>query len=185
MRSILILICLISFSACSGFQPNTTLPDRSNLTYWSNEDEKINVVQQITGNWKGQHFLLQVYLTITLEKMDVIILDSLGRRGMTASWNNDGMTTWKAAWMPDYFNPQYMMWDIATAFWPKELLEEDLDNIWQIKDTGNLREVFYDGDKVSSVIYKNVEDSIWTSIVILQDHSFNYELNIKSREVSQ
>lgn len=188
MRTFLTFLCFILITACSHSQvsvPPQPVADRSSLAFWTNETKQLDVIQQVVGSWKDERFSMQTRIAIRENHLKLVMLDHLGRRAMTANWDQDGITTWKANWLPDYFNAEYMMWDIVSSYWPKEFLNEIYGADWKVEDIGNKRILSYEGNDVAQVTYEmfNSEDRLWNSSVRYENLYFGYVLDIQSREV--
>ncbi len=64
---------------------------------------------------------------MTAEALTLITTDPFGRRAMTLTWRDSGLTVEKAApFVPDFIRPENILADITIAYWPEAAVRAGL-----------------------------------------------------------
>jgi len=162
------MLCLSILTACS-----TTFQQRYDP--WQLPGQPIEVSQFLSGNFQAQNVQFQTALSLTEDRLLLIGIDGMGRRAFELRWDQNGVTTSKAPWMPKELKADFILRDIMLIFWPLEHMA-DLD----IHEEPGKRQLWRD-NKLIATVRGNVKNSAWAGTYRIENHVFGYTLNIVSK----
>lgn len=128
----------------------------------------------------------EVRISVTPERLDMVGLDTLGRRMLTLSWTAGRLEARTAPWMPDVFRPEVMLADIILLYWPVEAVRAALARSGGgelIAEPGR-RIVRIDGRDVLLAEYPEGAAAAWSGTVHYRNASWGYEIDVLSRELT-
>jgi hypothetical protein len=142
----------------------------SKLGSWKLPGPPREVVQLLSGRYNDQTFQFQIRLSLTEDKMQMVGVDSLGRRAFGIVWNETGIVSKKADWMTDDLQAEDILKVIIATYWP----EDD-----------PLQEVVSDRTASLQIVYQSDRKNAWTETVEIQDPNSGYEMTITSYELAE
>jgi hypothetical protein len=142
-----------------------------------------NVAQTIVVHVRGQSFYLQAQIQVGPREIDLVALDGLGRRGLTAKWRADGtLNVDRASWLPDIVRPADILTEIAVVFWPTEALAPALSACGiTVKETARDRTLSGPKGVLMKVTYKS--GTGWTRTARLRNAPFGIDIDIQSNDL--
>ncbi len=159
--------CLFLIAACSYRAEESFTP-------WRLPVAPVEAVQLLKGTYDDNQFVFQVALSLNEERLSLIGLDSMGRRAFSLIWNEDGVVSEKAAWMPDALTAEHVLKDIMLAYWPLDALAH-----WQIEEDGQKRYLNRDDERVASVTKLAIQNR-WDGRLLIENHVRKYRIEVQS-----
>ena len=101
--------------------------------------------------------------------MQISALDILGRRAFDIVWNEKGVKTTRADWVPKDLNAVDILKVIVAAYWPT-------DDPMQARVA--------DRAQTLDITYQTGRENAWNEQVVIRDTEFNYEMTIISYELA-
>lgn len=133
-RTILVLVCALLMSACASRQPSRALqglkPNEALLApgihltipHPTKTVDTTNVTQSVVARFGDQTIAFDAHIQIASGELDLVALDSFGRRVMTLRWTADGVTQSASTQMESRLRPADILAGIALVYWPKASL---------------------------------------------------------------
>ncbi|MEH6527891.1 MAG: DUF3261 domain-containing protein [Sneathiella sp.] len=165
----LIVLTILVFLVVTGC--GTADQERSTAASWTLPDKPREVVQILSGHYGDQNFQLQVRLSMTDEQMQMIGLDSLGRRAFEIKWDEQGLTSGRASWISDKLQALDILKVVITTYWPE--------------DTDQYRQFVGDKEKNLQIAYQTNRRNAWNETVEISDPENDYEMTIISYEIEE
>jgi hypothetical protein len=139
------------------------------------------VSQTVTANFRGESYVLQGYVNIGANSLELAALDGFGRRLFTVQWRDGAFDYQPTAAMPSALRPANMLADLAIIYWPEAALKPVLAHAGaELAATATGRSITVGGREVIHVDY--VEGSGWTGRALYRNLAFGYTLDIQSVE---
>ena len=139
------------------------------------------VSQTVTANFRGGSYVLQGYVNIGANSLELAALDGFGRRLFTVHWRDGAFDYQPTAAMPSALRPANMLADLAIIYWPEAALKPALAQAGaELATTAAGRSITVGGREVIHVDY--VEGSGWTGRALYRNLAFGYTLDIQSVE---
>ena len=102
-------------------------------------------VQLVSARYGERTFVFESHLSASPDHFLMVSLDSIGRKAMTITWTDAGISYEAAPWVPEQLRPQNVLADIVVLYWPEASVYRSL--IGGTLTTGpNMRSVMI-GDK--------------------------------------
>jgi hypothetical protein len=161
------------------FAPNRSLA----LPRPADLGRSVQAMQLITVQRDGDTFVFEGQISITPERFLLVGTDPMGRRAMTVTWTEAGVTTETAPWMPSALRPDSMLADIVMLYWPEEVVRRAIAPAGAelVADTRS-RSVRIDGRDVLHVDYDEAGKGPWTGTLHYANHGWGYEIAVQSVE---
>ncbi len=143
-----------------------------------------SVAQSIVVHVRGQTYTFQAQIQITADEVDLVALDNLGRRGMTAKWRGGHLAVTREPWLPAFVRPADILTDIAVVFWPVGTVAPQLSACGaNLTEVAGGRSVATKGAVLMSVAYE--AGSGWNRTAHLHNGAFGFDIDIQSAEIAQ
>lgn len=142
----------------------------------------VQAVQLITFRRDGQTLVFEGHLSITPERLLLVGVDSLGRRAMTLTWTETGLTAEAAPWLPSAVRPGSMLADIVLLYWPAAAVRTSLPPGGDLVDGGGRRQILLDGKPVLSIDYGFDTGQRWTGRLRYANFAWGYDIEVQSEE---
>ena len=138
----------------------------------------VAVAQTVQADYGGIGMVFEAQIDITRAGLDLVVLDSLGRRAITIAWHGQDPVAQTAPWLPDGVTPANMLADIALLYWPEALLGPALLAAGATLETGpDYRRVYGAGRELVRIDYAQAG---WGGRALLRNLSFGYSLTVTS-----
>ncbi|TNE33979.1 MAG: DUF3261 domain-containing protein [Alphaproteobacteria bacterium] len=157
---------MLALSACAGMNR-----EEAEFSPWHLPDDTPHeVVQMLRGHYGEKSFAMQVRLSLTENKMQVAGLDALGRRAFDILWDENGVQSMRADWVPEGLNALDILKVIVAVYWPK-------DDPMQARVADRTADLAID--------YQSDRAHAWNETTEIRDPKSNYEMTIISYELKQ
>lgn len=145
---------------------------------------RITAEQLVSAQYHGDSYIWEAHIDVTPERMEIIGLDSLGRRAFTMSWRGNALSYEAAPWLPPAIKPGNVLADIALLYWPQGAVEAALAGSGAtVVTTASDRSVMFSGNEIVHVDYGDAGARDWNGAVHLRNLAFGYQLDIQSVRV--
>jgi hypothetical protein len=142
----------------------------------------VQAVQLITFRRGNQIMVFEGHLSITPERLLLVGIDSLGRRAMTLTWTEMGLTAEAAPWLPPAVRPGSMLADIVMLYWPAAVISASLPPGGEVIESAGRRQILLDGKSVLDVDYGFDTAGRWTGRLRYANFSWGYQIEVQSAE---
>lgn len=142
----------------------------------------VQAVQFITFRRDSQILVFEGHLSITPERLLLVGIDSLGRRAMTLTWTETGLTTEVASWLPSAMRPGSMLADLVLLYWPANTIRASLPPGGILVESGNRRRILLDGKPMLDIDYGFDITGRWTGRLHYANFSWGYQIEVQSAE---
>ena len=168
------------------FAPNRslTLPSPADL------GRSVQAMQLITVQRDGESYVFEGQISITPERFLLVGTDPMGRRAMTLTWTEAGVTTETASWMPSVLRPDSMLADIVMIYWPEDVVRKAIAPAGaELVSDAWSRTVHIDGRDVLHVDYDGIGKGPamgpWNGTLHYANHGWGYEIAVQSVEAQR
>jgi hypothetical protein len=143
----------------------------------------VQAMQLITVQRDGDTYVFEGQISITPERFLMVGTDPMGRRAMTVTWTDAGVTTETAPWMPSVLRPDSMLADIVMLYWPEDVVRKAIAPAGgELVADATSRSVRIDGRDVLHAEYDGTGASPWTGSFHYANHGWGYEITVRSVE---
>lgn len=183
-----------SLSACSLWLPNTSaveeaikiptvLPTCSNLTQSFNAYQHIHVeADRYNAESKTNDF--EAMITADKKGMKIAVM-AMGMKVWNIDFDRMVITEERSEYLPEALEAQYMVRDIALAYWPSRDLKAQLKD-WILIENEQTRLIYAPGEEkpIISIEYrKGAAPLSADGEVIFENHLHHYRLTIQSNSL--
>lgn len=187
------LIVVILLPGCAFWQQQPAsgdIPIGKQLAFrlpgWQPPAVPVEVIQQLSGQYDGHQFSMQAQLSLTRERVKMVGLDAIGRRGFDISWDRNGLVIETASWLPKRLDPQQILAHIVMAYWPRETVVAALVGSGvAVVDNANSRRISDAAGEVMIIDYANTRAKVWQGRARIVNPGIGYELVILSAEINR
>ena len=153
---------------------------------WQRPGFSRDLVQQVSGTHPGGQFSIQTLLSITNERVKIVGLDAMGRRGFELYWGKSGVVSEVASWLPAKLDPRHLLADAVMVYWPADRVQALLSGKdMSVTDSDNERRIALSEQVVVIIDYGDDRRQLWNSTTQLVNRDFGYQLVIQSAEINQ
>lgn len=140
----------------------------------------VDWLQHLVIRRGAETFAFDVRLSINAERLHLLGLDGLGRRGIELTWAKDGrITATRADWLPPEIQPGPMLADIILLYWPRGVLRRSLKASGaSLRETGHAREVTAGNGILVDITYGA------DGRVRYRNSAWGYAIDLRSTEVA-
>jgi Protein of unknown function (DUF3261) len=173
------------FSACSAPPPEPAAYIAPELRFALPSPRElghsVSAVQLVTARYRGDVQMFEAHLSVSPERMTLIGLDPFGRRALTVTLTDGGITVDKASWFPQALRPENILADVAIVYWPEDAVRRGLARTDAVlrSDAGG-RSIIADGHEVVRVDYGPRQQDAWAGAAHYRNDAFGYELDLRS-----
>jgi hypothetical protein len=189
--SALLSLLLSACAAPAEMQPSDSAtlfaPNRSlALPRLADLGRNVQAMQLITVQRDSDTYVFEGQISITPERFLLVGTDPMGRRAMTVTWTDGGMTTETAPWMPSALRPDSMLADIVMLYWPEDVVRRAIAPAGaDLVADARSRTVRIDGRDVLHVDYDATGTGPWTGTLHYANRGWGYEITVQSVEARQ
>lgn len=146
----------------------------------------VQVVQMITARYRGETYVFETQLSISPDHLTMVGLDPLGRRAMTLTSTEAGVTAQTASWLPVFIKPTNILADMAVVYWPTESVRRGLaGSAAELRADARQRTITLDGREIIRVDYEELHGPSWSGAVRYRNSALGYELMLRSVTVGE
>lgn len=146
----------------------------------------VNASQLVTARYRGDVYVFQAQIAISPERLTMIGLDPFGRRALTITSTDSGVTVEAAPGLPDGLRPANILADIAIVYWPEEAVRQGLSQSPAIlRASARERSILLNGTELIRVDYDAAQNGEWARSARYMNVTFGYELDLRSEAVRQ
>lgn len=122
------------------------------------------------------------HISATPTKVLLVVVDPLGRRALSVTWNDTGITYEAAPWLPPTVRPRNMLADIIVLYWPEPVVRQALAlSGGRLVVTPGSRSVLMAGQEVIHADYRpTAGHEIWMGESHYRNLPWGYDLEIQS-----
>ncbi len=143
--------------------------------------EPASADQAITAHFRDRSFSFEAQIQSSPSGIDLVAIDALGRRGLTAGWHNGRLEATRASWLPPIVRAADIVTDIAIVYWPLEAIAPALAACGAVvKDQDGVRTISANGPDLLTITYGPGQG--WSRPAHLQSHAFGLSIDIQSIE---
>lgn len=144
---------------------------------------RAEVAQLVTVHWRDQTFGFEARISITPQQVVIAGIDGMGRRAMTITWNDSGVSQEAAPWLPEAMQPGPVLADIVVLYWPEDAVRRALAAAGAtLTADATRRTVLIDGKPVLEAEYQFVPGVAWPHKVRYRNLAWGYSMEIDSVE---
>lgn len=137
--------------------------------------------QMISAHYRGDSFVWEAHIDVSPERLDIVGLDSFGRRAFTMTWRGDSLSYEAASWLPAAIRPGNVLADIAILYWPQTAVQAALAHSGAVATTtATGRSIAAGGTEIVHVDYDDAGARDWNGAAHLRNLAFGYRLDIQS-----
>jgi hypothetical protein len=180
------LLCAVLLTACAGpvQPPNPAIRIAPDLDFAlprpGDLGRSLDATQLVTAHYGDQTMVFEGHISATPAKFLLVVVDPLGRRALSITWNDAGITYEAAPWLPPTVRPQNMLADIVMLYWPEAVVRRALSGGRLVVAPGS-RSVFMAGQEVIHADYRPAAGGdIWTGDSRYRNLPRGYDLDIQS-----
>jgi hypothetical protein len=150
------------------------------LPWPSDLGRSLDATQLVTAHYGDQTMVFEGHITATPAKFLLVVVDPLGRRALSVTWTDAGITYEAAPWLPPTVRPQNMLADIVMLYWPEAVVRQALSGGRLIVTRGS-RSVLMAGQEVIHADYQPAAGGeIWAGVSRYRNLPWGYDLDIQS-----
>jgi hypothetical protein len=136
------------------------------------------ILQIVQGAYGADRRTFQSLVSLSPEKVRVIMTLPGGPRIMTIEWSARGVAAERTALAPAELMGENVLADLVISLWDLNAVAAALPDGATVTETGGVRTVHSEGREVITVRY--ADDANTTRRMVLTNHDFGYELSISS-----
>lgn len=187
MKSVWLILLILSTSACSGIAPLDTNrqgePRLLSLTPKS-LGGNLAVSQLVTGEFNQRIYRMRFEVEVTPERLAIVGLSPMGITLFTLVQEQGKLPIVTQGRQKPAFDPRHILLDIHLTYWPREALQTALA-AWSMRlvehaDGSVRRIVGLTGERIAEITYAPEEPR--TNRIIIQHFDIPYRLLIQSRQ---
>jgi hypothetical protein len=143
---------------------------------------KLEATQLVTARYGDRAMIFEGHISATPERFLLVVVDPLGRKAMTVTWTDDGVTYEAAPWLPATVRPQNMLADIVLLYWPEAVVRQALlASGGTLAASGQMRSISVAGQEVIHADYQPAGDGqAWAGHLHYRNLPWGYEMDISS-----
>jgi hypothetical protein len=144
--------------------------------------QTVDVAQSIVAHFHGESYALDAQFHISPQEIDLVALDGMGRRALTATWKDGAMTYTAAPWLPPQMRPADILADILIVYAPDKTIAAALATSGAaLTTTDTARRISQGGHDVMTIEYAG--GAGWNRSAKLSNLAFGYEIDVQSAEL--
>lgn len=144
----------------------------------------VTATQLITVRRESETYVFEGNVSVTPERLQLVGVDTIGRRAMTILWDKSGrIDAETASWLPDAVKPGPMLADIVILYWPEDVVRRALPAGAVLIARPGARSVVLDGQEIFHAEYLEGGDAAWAGHLRYRNTSWGYEIEVQSVEV--
>jgi hypothetical protein len=142
------------------------------------------VAQLVTAHYGDRTYVFEGHLSARPDRFLMIGLDTTGRRAMTITWTDAGITYDAAPWVPKELRPENILADMVLLYFPDPVISRALaESGGTVATTPAQRSIVADGKEVAAADYQpTVPGDPWSGRQHYRNLAWGYELDIQTAE---
>lgn len=141
----------------------------------------VDATQLVTAHFRGQTQVFEAHLSVSPERLTFIGLDPLGRRALTVTASDAGITVDAAPWLPSGLRAENILADVAIVYWPEEAVRRGLSRTSAVLHAdAHERTITADGQEIIRVEYESKPGEAWAGAARYRNIAFGYDLELQS-----
>lgn len=142
------------------------------------------VSQLVTAHYGDQTYVFEGHLSARPDRFLMIGLDTTGRRALTITWTDFGITYEAAPWVPAKLRPENILADMVLLYFPDAVIGKALAASGGTVTTSVSRRVIgVDGKATITADYQpTVPGDPWSGHQHYRNLAWGYELDIQTAE---
>ena len=198
LRSVMLSALLVALPGCALFfgadiSDRFQVGDQLDFGFpdWQPPEFNGELVQQISGGYTDRQFSLQTQVSVNQQRVKIVGVDALGRRGFDVSWGVNGVSISSAEWLPSQLDPRQILAHLVMVYWPEPVVQSAVGGIGNSAagqvvtvdlERGNQRRII--GNQASGILidYASQRQEAWQGTTRISHADFGYELVIRSVE---
>lgn len=152
------------------------------LSFLSLPRKTIEAEQLITANYSDQTMTFQGQVSLTPNRLYMVLYDPFGRPGITIEWSSYHIDYAKSSAVPKKLNPENILADFVIMNWPVKSVRQLLVSSGaEVHEAGNHRQIMKDGKVIIDIEYSSPSKKSLVEGRITYHHVvWGYTLNIQS-----
>jgi uncharacterized protein DUF3261 len=144
------------------------------------------VAQLVTAHYGDQAYVFEGHLSAKPERFLMIGLDTTGRRALTITWTDAGITYEAAPWVPAELRPENILADLVLLYFPDAVIGQALAaSGGTVATSPSRRSIVADGKEIVIAEYQpTVPGEPWSGRQHYRNLAWGYELDIQTAEPS-
>lgn len=138
----------------------------------------MQIQQRVMGEYSGSHHEMLCVLELHSDRVSLVGLSNQGLKLFSLQYDGHNLVRKKSRLVPNQLRPQQILADIQLALWPKEEIQRQLDQPWQLQYRPRLRELFYQGNLAAVVRYE-ADDPLQGQFT-LTNYRYGYSLVVQT-----
>lgn len=181
-----LVLLLLGLAACASAGPErltaSLAPDiRYRLPLPRALGREVQATQLITARYRGEVYAFEAYLGITAEALTLVTTDPFGRRAMTLTWQESGLTVEKASFVPEFIRPENILADITIAYWPEDAVRAGLaGSDATLQADARRRVIAARGQDIIEVSFEGAAAPGLAPFARYRNLAFGYDLDLRS-----
>lgn len=142
--------------------------------------------QLVTARYRDRTFVFEGLLSASPERLQLVALDSFGRRALSIVWDGDRVSFEPAPCLPDALKPENILADVVIVYWPEEAVRRGLAGTEAVlRADPRERSISMRGSDTITVTYGPPNGETWVESAKYRNIAFGYELDLRSVAVKQ
>ncbi|MEA2756035.1 MAG: hypothetical protein QOJ54_2324 [Aliidongia sp.] len=142
----------------------------------------LEATQLVSARFGDQTTVFEGHVSVTPERLLLVVLDPLGRKALSVTWNGAAVVSEKADWLPQALRPENMLADIILLYWPEAAVSRALaPSGGTLVGAPGSRSIFVAGQEVIHADYLSAaEGAAWAGHAHYRNLPWGYDLDIQS-----
>ena len=180
-----LLVALLLASCAAGSTPSRTkvriAPDLDLVLPRPGDlGRSLDATQLVQAHYGDQAMVFEGHVSVTPERLLLVVVDPLGRRALSVTWTDAGVTYDAAPWLPATVRPENMLADIVVLYWPEAIVRRSLVG-GSLVATPGARSVLVEGHEVIHADYQPATlGETWAGRAHYGNLPWGYDLDIQS-----
>lgn len=147
----------------------------------------VAAVQLVTASYRGERLVFEAHISASPRSVDLVSIDGLGRRAVTATRTQDKLTSEIADWVPTQLRASNILGDLAIIYWPEQAVRDGLEGSTAILVARDgERSILVEGREIIRVDYDGTAAADpWVGKTRFRNEAFGYSLELRSTRVAQ
>lgn len=146
----------------------------------------VESAQLVSARYAEKTYVFEGRVSASAGRFLLVGVDSLGRRLMTITWTDDGVSHEASPWLPGELSPENILADMVLIYWPEHAVRQALaGSTATLLDAPGQRTISDGEQEIIRIEYapSGEDGSPWTGRIRLHHLIWNYQLDVRSREV--
>jgi hypothetical protein len=142
---------------------------------------RVDASQLVTAHFRGDTQVFEAHLTVAPERLTFVGLDPFGRRALTVTSTDAGITVDAAPWLPAGLRSENILADIAIMYWPEAAVRRGLaGTAASLRADAQGRSITANGREIIHIEYGPQQGEGWAGFARFRNIALGYELELQS-----